>query len=272
MNDVIEKCERAAKDMRKAAYDMALAAGDAHMGGGLSLIEIMAALYMGVMRYDVKNPRLEKRDRLIFSKGHGALALYAAMHQAGFIADSDLDSFKSDETYLSGHPSMNMDRGIEFSSGSLGQGLSLAVGSALALRRKGNTTSNIYVVLGDGECNEGSVWEAAASAAHYNLRNIIAVVDQNGLQYDGATDDVLSMKNLKAKWESFGFDVFEVDGHSIPELLNAFHAKTDKPKTVLAHTIKGKGVSYMEHNPLWHHARFTQKDYDAAIREMEAGA
>jgi transketolase len=256
--------------MRKATYDMALAAGDAHMGGSLSLIEIMSVLYMGIMRYDVKNPRLEDRDRLIFSKCHGTLALYTAMNQAGFIADSDLNTFKSNETCLYGHPSMDLEKGIEFSSGSLGQGLSLAVGTALALRWKRNTTSKIYVVLGDGECDEGSVWEAAASAAHYKLKNIVAVVDLNGLQYDGTTDDVLSMKNLNEKWASFGFEVFEVDGHSIPALLNAFNAKTDKPKAVLAHTVKGKGVSYMENNPLWHHSRFTQKDYDTAIREMEA--
>ena len=265
----VKACQNAAQQMRKDALKMALAAGNAHLGGGLSLIEIMAVLYLGIMHYDVANPKMEERDRLIFSKGHGVLALYTALNQAGFILYEDLLTFKSNQTYLYGHPSIYPEKGIEFSSGSLGQGLSLGVGCALAIRRKRNESSRVFVVLGDGECDEGSIWEAAASASHFGLSNLVAIIDKNGLQYDGKTEDVLSMENLTKKWESFGWRTVDVNGHNISALYDALSASFDKPLVVIAHTVKGKGVSYMENNPLWHHSRFTRQQYDTAIAELE---
>lgn len=266
--EIINKCQAAASQMRRDALKMALAATGAHLGGGLSMIEIMAVLYLGIMRYDIHNPRWEERDRFILSKGHGVLAYYTALQQAGFVTEEELSTFKTNDTFLYGHPSMNLSKGIEFSSGSLGLGLSLGVGSALALNRKGNTASRIFVLLGDGECNEGSVWEAAASAAHFVLGNLVAIVDKNGLQYDGDTCCVLSMENLTAKWESFGWTAVEIDGHNVAALYDALSRCGDKPLAVIANTVKGKGVSFMENNPAWHHARLSQAQFEQAMAEQ----
>ena len=251
---------------------MSLAAGaaGAHLGGGLSMIEIMSALYFAVLRYDARNPLWEQRDRFILSKGHGAPALYAALSLAGFIDEKEFATFKANGTRLTGHPHMDLERGIEFSSGSLGQGLALGVGSALALRRKGNGLSRVFVLVGDGEINEGSIWEAAMSAAHFELSNLVAIVDNNGLQYDGATRDVMSMGDLPAKWESFGWAARPVDGHDVAALIDALQAPAGKPLAVIARTVKGKGVSFMEHNRAWHHARLTQAQFDQAMAELQA--
>jgi len=272
MNEnLYKKCKEAAIYMRKDSLRMSLAAGSsgAHYGGGLSMIEIMDVLYLAIMKVDVKTPYDDTRDRFILSKGHGVLALYAALKQVGFLTDEDLDTFKTNNTFLYGHPSMNILKGIEFSSGSLGQGLSLGVGSCLALQRKDNNISKVYVLLGDGECDEGSVWEAAASAAHYNLKQLIAIIDKNMLQYDGETKKVLSMDNLEDKWRSFGWDTIVIDGHDIEQLYNAFTKKHDKPLVIIANTIKGKGISFMENNPLWHHSVLSKKQYEEAIKELE---
>lgn len=272
--DILSELREAADRMRRDALTMSLAAGStgAHLGGGLSMIEIMAVLYMGVMRYDVSNPLWEERDRFILSKGHGVLAYYTALNRAGFVSDLELATFKSNVTFLYGHPSMNLSKGIEFSSGSLGLGLSLGVGTALALNRKGNITSRVFVLMGDGECNEGSVWEAAASAAHFKLDNLIAIVDKNGLQYDGNTCSVLSMDCLSAKWLSFGWSVLDVDGHDVSALYEALSTRSSRPLAVIANTVKGKGVSFMENNPAWHHARLTQSQFEQAITEQGASS
>jgi transketolase len=258
--------------MRRYALQMSLAAGPAgaHLGGGLSMMEITAVLYFGVLRYDVQNPQWEQRDRFILSKGHGALAFYAALILAGFIDERDLATFKSNDTCLTGHPHMDLKHGIEFSSGSLGQGLSLGVGSALALRRRANETSRVFVLVGDGEINEGSVWEAAMSATHFNLSNLVVIVDNNGLQYDGITQDVMNMGDLAAKWESFGWMTLKVDGHDVAALLGALQTPHDKPLAIIARTVKGKGVSFMEHNRVWHHCRLTKAQFDQAMAEQGA--
>lgn len=260
-----------ALEMRRDALKMSLAAGSAgaHYGGGLSIVEIMCVLYMKIMHIDKTNTRNEQRDRFILSKGHGVLAYYAAMKQIGLISEETLSTFKQNHTVLYGHPSMNLDIGIEFSTGSLGQGLSLGVGSCLALRRNKNQDSRVYVLLGDGECDEGSIWEAAASAAHYKLNRLIAIVDKNKLQYDGETEVVLSMDDLQAKWKSFGWDTAIVDGHDVGALCEAFGKETDKPYVIIANTIKGKGISFMEGNPVWHHSTLTKKQYDQAALELE---
>ena len=267
---VTHRCLTAGRQMRIYALEMSLAAGPvgAHLGGGLSMIEIMAALYFGVLRYDAQNPRWELRDRFILSKGHGALAYYAALSLAGFFDKKYLATFKSNDTFLTGHPHMDLERGIEFSSGSLGQGLSLGVGTALALRSRANATSRVYVLVGDGEINEGSIWEAAMSAAHFKLSNLTLIVDQNGLQYDGGTPEVLDMGDLAAKWESFGWTAINVDGHNLPALLNALQTSHDKPLAIIARTVKGKGVSFMENNRAWHHCRLTQAQFEQAMAEQ----
>lgn len=266
---VIEKCTAASEEMRidsiKAAYSTGK--NGAHIGGTLSMIEIMAALYVGVMNISKDNLHSDDRDRFILSKGHGVLAQYAALKQIGVLDDDELMTFKKLGTRLFAHPSRDLDIGIEFSSGSLGQGISLAVGVALALKKK-NNPAKVYVLLGDGECNEGSVWEAMASAAHFRLNNLIVIIDRNRLQYDGETTEVMSMESLSDKFGAFGFDTVETDGHDIAALLDAFSYSGEKPYAVIADTVKGKGVSFMENNPLWHNGRLTDEQYNIAMNEV----
>lgn len=269
---LIKKCQEASKRMRINTIKMTYNAGNAgaHIGGALSMIEIMSSLYLGVLKYDVYNPLWENRDRFILSKGHGVIAQYAALKELGIITDEDLLTFKKNETQLYAHPSMNLKIGIEFSSGSLGQGLSLGVGTALALKRQGNNFSRVFVLLGDGECDEGSVWEAVACAAHYKLSNLIAIIDKNNLQYDGKTTEILSMENLEEKWRSFGWQCVSVDGHSEEELLYALNIKNTIPLAIVANTVKGKGISFMENNHIWHNGRLTKEQFTQAIKEQEA--
>lgn len=265
----IGACERASQEIRYDILRMGLKTGSngAHFGSGLSMVEIMAVLYLSVMRVDPARPRWPERDRFILSKGHGAMAYYAALKQAGFVTDEELMTFKSNHTFLYGHPSMNLDKGIEFSSGSLGLGLALGAGTAMGLRKRGNNTSKVFVLMGDGECDEGSVWESAASAAHFGLSNLVAIVDKNGLQYDGPTREILNMDGMAEKWESFGWRARVVDGHNVSELLDAFDSREGKPTVVIANTVKGKGVPFMEHNPAWHHSRLTQAQFDELTAE-----
>lgn len=268
---LVDKCICNAKKIRLDALKLTYGMGNvgAHIGGALSLAEIMSVLYSKVLNVTPKNLLLEDRDRLIFSKGHGTLALYPAMKCAGIITDEELLTYKKNETFLYAHPSMNQERGIEFSSGSLGQGLSLGVGCCLGLKRKNNFLSKVYVILGDGECNEGSVWEAAQSAVHFGCNQLVVIVDNNGLQYDGRTDDIMNNCAIVEKWKSFGWNAKEVDGHNVEQLLLALGEKTDKPLVVIANTIKGKGVSFMENNPLWHNHNLSEEQYEQAIKEVE---
>lgn len=264
MDECIQLCEQAARTIRMDILRMGYMVGSngAHFGSGLSLVEIMAVLYKAVLRVNPSDPRWAGRDRFILSKGHGAMAYYAALKQAGFVTDEELMTFKSNHTFLYGHPSMNIDKGIEFSSGSLGLGLALGVGTALGLRKRGNSQARVFVVMGDGECGEGSVWESAASAAHFGLTNIVAIIDKNGLQYDGPTQNILNMDSLIEKWESFGWQTRSVDGHNTAELLAAFESAGNRPMAIIANTIKGKGVPFMENNPAWHHNRLTKAQFE----------
>lgn len=257
-----------AKQMRIDILKMGYAARSigAHFGGSLSLVEIFSALY-SFINFDPKNTADENRDRVILSKGHGVMAQYAALKQLGLYSDDDIVKFKTDDAILYAHPSMNTARGIEFSSGSLGQGLSLGVGVALGLKRK-NLNSKVYVIVGDGECNEGSVWEAAMSAAHYTLDNLVLIIDKNDLQYDGTTKEILKM-DLNAKFRAFGFDVIECDGHDENALLNAYKAESLKPKAIIAKTIKGKGVSFMENVTSWHYGVLNESNFNLALSEVE---
>lgn len=261
------------REMRIDLLKMGLAAksAGAHLGGSLSLVEVMAALYGKVLRFDPANPQTANRDRLIFSKGHGVMAQYVALKQIGVLTDEELMTYKATGSVVSAHPSVHQVRlGIDFASGSLGQGLSQGVGVALALRRKQDESSRVFVILGDGECDEGSVWEAAAAAAHYRLTSLIAIVDQNQLQYDGPTEMVLDMSDLVAKWRAFGWETILIDGHDVDAVAAACDTPRDRPLAIIAQTVKGKGVSFMENVPAWHHGVVTQKIYDQAMSELEA--
>ena len=270
----ITKCKEASKHIRRQVIDMTYATGKtgAHLGGSLSIVELLAGLYAGNIRFKADDPEWEGRDRIILSKGHAAMALYPALAVAGIIDESELETFKKDGSKLGGHPSLNGLPGIEFASGSLGQGLSLGVGTCLALKRKGNSDSRAFVFLGDGECDEGSVWEAAASAGHYKLNNLVAVVDMNAIQYDGYTNEVMDMSPFEKKWIDFGWDVISIDGHNIEQILDAYNHKSDKPLAILAHTVKGKGISFMENNWKYHNASLPKELYDQAIEELEASS
>lgn len=265
-----QKITKAAIRIRRNIIDMTYHAGPygAHIGGGLSLPEILATLYLGVMNVSPETKDSETRDRFILSKGHGAIALYATLKEAGFITDAELSTFKHDGGPFWTHPCKNPQFGIEFSSGSLGQGLSLAAGVALAFKRKGNP-AHIYVVIGDGECDEGSVWEAASFVSHHKLNNITVIIDENKLQLDAPTKDIVNKDNLAGRWESFGFDVVHADGHNVESLLNAFACRSEKPVAIMAQTIKGKGVSFIENNPEWHVHPLTQQQYEQAMKEQK---
>jgi transketolase len=243
--------------------------GPSHLGGGLSMVEIFTVLYGKILKYKVENPEWENRDRFILSKGHGVLPFFVALNNAGFISNDELLTYKKNASHLISHPVMNMRLGMESSNGSLGHGLSMGVGIAISLIKKNNFESRVFVVLGDGECNEGSVWEAAMSAAHFNLNNLVAIVDYNKLQSDGASESIMDIGDLESKWSSFGWEVISIDGHDINALINAISKKvSSKPKVIIANTTKGKGISFMENNNTWHHNRLTQSTYDQAISEL----
>ena len=267
----IEKCKKAAAQIRKNIIEMTYAVGGvgAHLGGSLSMVEILAALYIGTLKFRLENLEWAERDRVILSKGHAALALYPTLVQAGMLSEEELYCFKKDGSHLTAHPSCHGVPGVEFASGSLGQGLSLGVGVALALKRKNYLSSRVFVLLGDGECNEGSVWEAAASASHFQLNQLVAVVYQNQMQYDGDTKEVMEMQPIAEKWRDFGWHVCEVDGHCIEELLDVFTIESKKPFVILANTIKGKGISFMERDWRFHNSRISKEQYKQAIEELE---
>ena len=267
----VRKIEEMATKMRRMILDMSHSCSQsAHIGGGLSVVDIAATLYGAVLKCDSQNAAWEDRDRFIMSKGHGALGYYSALSTAGFIPEDIIATFQTNESDLTAHPVMNMPLGIESSNGSLGQGLSMGVGLALAAKKKAKK-HGIYVLLGNGECNEGAVWEAAMSAAHYKLDNLTAIVDNNGLQNDGDSDTIMECGDVEAKWSSFGWNACSVNGHDIQELYDAFVTCNVQgmPKVVIAHTVKGKGVSFMENNNEWHHNRLTKKHYEQALLEME---
>ncbi len=267
----IEKIELMAKRMRKKVLDMALTAGasSSHLGGGLSMIDITATLYGAVMKHDPHNPEWSDRDRFILSKGHGVLGYYTALAESGYIPEEDLLTFEKTESYLLGHPVINRKRGIEFSNGSLGMGLSLGIGVALAGRRR-KKEYKVYVLMGDGECNEGSVWEAAMAGAQFKLDSLVAIIDRNRFQQTGSNQEIMSVGDLAAKWSSFGWEVIEVDGHDTAKLFDVLtRERTEgKPRAFIANTVKGKGFSFSENNNEWHHKVLTQAQYEMALNEL----
>ena len=266
----IHELEDQALEIRKVMIEMGYSCGtSAHFGGGLSMVELLTFLYGNVLKYDIKNPKWEKRDRFILSKGHGVLGFYATLYAFGFIGKEELDSFQQDESEFIAHPIMDLDFGIESSNGSLGHGLSLGVGIAMAAKLKEDF--KVFVMLGDGECNEGSVWEAIMSAYHHKLNNLVAIVDRNSMQNDGESKDVMDFYALDKAWEGFGWNVLKIDGHNFLEIDKAFklNKNSDKPTVIIANTIKGKGISFMENVPSWHHGKLTENTYQQAMQELE---
>ena len=229
--------------------------GRGHIGPALSLVEIIRVLYDDVVRHDPAVPRWRERDRFILSKGHGCLALYAVLADRGFFPIGELDRFCRHDSFLGGHPETVVP-GVEACTGALGHGLSIGLGMALAARM-GGRDSKVYVLMGDGEINEGSVWEAAACADKHRLSNLTAIIDYNKIQSAGSVFEIQNMEPLADKWTSFGFLVFECNGHSIAELRRVFHAAataaSDRPRAIICHTVKGKGIPVAENNPSWHH-------------------
>ena len=269
-NGKIEEIEKFSKNLRKNILDMAFSAGasSSHLGGALSIVEIVASLFGYKMKIN-ENPQWEERDRFILSKGHACLAYYAALNQVGYISKEELKTFEKDDSNLLGHPVINRDLGIDFSNGSLGMGLALGIGVALALKKRQKDTK-VYVVLGDGECNEGSVWEAAMAAPNFELNNLYTIIDKNNFQQTGTNKDIMNNPNLKEKWSSFGWSTKEVDGHNINDLLSFFEegSSIDKPKALIANTIKGKGFSFSENNNDWHHSVLTKSLYEKGLQEL----
>jgi len=269
MDKIYEKLKSHTKNIRKHMLDTALEAGSnsSHFGGALSTVEILTTLYGHIMNYDFSNPLYQKRDRFILSKGHGCLSYYCTLKEFGIINQKDLMTFEKFDSDFLGHPVMNKKKGIEFSTGSLGMGLSLGIGTSLASIKK-KINYHTYVVIGDGECNEGSIWESALFASANNVNNITVILDHNKFQQTGSVQDILNTKSLSKKWEAFGWHVIEVDGHNINEIIKATQLDVKKPKIIIAHTIKGKGFSFSENNNDWHHAVLSKSFYDQAISEL----
>lgn len=243
-----------------------------HPGGSLSAADFYAYLYGKEMNYDPKNPKWEDRDRFVLSKGHCAPGLYAALAHKGFFPVEDLKTLRHIDSYLQGHPNMNSVPGIDMSTGSLGQGISCACGMAKGAKFTGKDNIRVYTLLGDGEIEEGQVWEAMMFASHYNLDNLCVVIDSNGLQIDGACKDVMNAQPIDEKVKSFGFDYVVIDGHNFDEIENAFNMfhESKKPFAIIMNTVKGKGVSYMENQVGWHGKAPNKEEYDIAMAELEA--
>jgi transketolase len=258
--------------IRKHVLEMTTQAGSGHPGGSLSCVDIIVALYFHVMQHDSKNPNWPDRDRFVLSKGHAAPTLYAALAEAGYIPIEELENLRKLGSPLQGHPDRNRVPGVENSSGSLGNGLAIANGMALAAKID-ERPYRVYVLLGDGECQEGLVWEAAMFAAHYKIDNLTAIVDRNGLQIDGPTEQVMSIEPLASKWKSFGWNVIEVDGHDILAIIEACEeAKRvrGRPTVIIAYLIKGRGVSFMEWVTSFHGKTLTEEQCKKALQELDA--
>ena len=250
------KLDNRSKYLRQLVVQALIGGGRGHMGSAMSLVEILRILYDEFIKFNPKNPKEGNRDRLILSKGHGCLALYAILADKKFIKSTVLDSVSRFESILGGHPESLKVPGVEVSTGALGHGFPVGVGMAVAAKLK-KQNHNIYVVIGDGESNEGSIWEAALSASKYKLNNLKVMIDYNKIQSYDFVDKVLNLEPLKKKWESFGFEVSEVNGHDVKNLRanlkDYLKSKSDKPSVTICHTIKGKGFYFAENNPKWHH-------------------
>ncbi|MDR1573681.1 MAG: transketolase [Clostridiales Family XIII bacterium] len=263
-----KQLEETARAIRRGIIRQLFRAGSGHPGGSLSAADIAAVLYFREMRVDPQDPLRPDRDKFVLSKGHAAPLLYAVLAEKGYFPKEELDGLRKLGALLQGHPNIKVP-GVEMSTGSLGQGFSAAVGMALAARMDGG--GRVYALLGDGELEEGLVWEAAMSAAHYKLDNLCAVVDWNGLQIDGRNEDVMTIAPIDEKFKSFGFHVVSIDGHSLPAIVDAFaEARAHKggPTVIVAKTVKGKGVSFMENEAGWHGKAPNEEEARKAMAEL----
>lgn len=270
MHQELQEAAAVAKNMRKNILMMTHRAKGGHPGGCLSATDILAVLYKCFMRVDPKNPKWSGRDYFFLSKGHAVPAQYAVLIELGFLSRDEIKDFRELEGRLPAYPSCEITPGIDMASGSLGQGLSVANGTALAAKING-TDQRAYVMLGDGELHEGQVWEAMMTAAHFKLNNVCAIVDYNKLQLDGSLDEVKTLGDLRAKWDSFGWHTIEIDGHDMEQIYKAFEEARDYkegPTVLIAHTIKGKGVSFMEDEVGWHCASPSDEQLEIALKEL----
>ena len=259
------------RQVRRDIINMTANAGSGHPGGSLSAVEMLTSVLYTQMRVDPKNPHWEDRDRFVLSKGHAAPCYYAVLAEMGFISTDEFTNFRQLHSILQGHPDAKKVPGVDASTGSLGQGVSIAVGMALGAKKLGKDTK-VFVLCGDGECQEGQIWEAFMSAAHYKLDNLTVLIDNNGLQIDGSNDEVMSLGDLPAKLRAFGFETIEVaDGNDLEQVLSALNAPTvpGKPKCIIARTVKGKGVSFMENQVGWHGKAPNEEQRAQALKELE---
>ena len=268
----ISTLEKIAKDLRKSILNVIFNAGSGHPGGSLSATDILTAIYFGdILQYDSSNPSDLKRDRFILSKGHASALMYCVLARAGYFPEEKLQEYRKigSELFLSGHPHPKTP-GVEIASGSLGQGLSVGHGIALGARVDG-LDYNVYVVLGDGEIQEGQIWEAAMSAAKFNSNNLIAIIDNNKVAQDNLTKDLKNIEPLEDKWLSFGWDVYRIDGHSMKDIMTTLSLPlhSNKPRVIIADTVKGKGVSFMEGNKGWHGVAPNEEDLKKALKELD---
>jgi transketolase len=258
------------RNIRKDIVTMIHGSKSGHPGGSLSAVEILTALYFDEMNVDTRNPKMEDRDRFVLSKGHAAPVLYSTLAEKGFFDKTELNSLRKIGAMLQGHPDMKGTPGVDMSTGSLGQGFSVACGMAMASKLD-NAPWRVYTLLGDGEVQEGIVWEAAMSAAHYKLDNLVAFLDYNGLQIDGEVEKVMNIGPIMDKFKSFGWNVIEIDGHDFDQIFAALDMAKEtvgKPTMIIAKTVKGKGVSFMENNASWHGTAPTDSDLEKALAEL----
>jgi transketolase len=267
----LDEIKAIAKKMRRDIVNMIGAAGSGHPGGSLSAVEIMAALYFRILKHDPSDPHWEDRDRFVLSKGHAAPVLYAALCESGYLPENELQTLRKIDSRLQGHPECTLTPGVEMSAGALGQGLSFGIGVALAARLDSKNYYT-YVLLGDGECDEGQVWEAAMAAAHFKLDRLVAIIDNNGIQIDGWNKDVMNIEPLNQKWQSFNWRVIEIDGNDLAQVIRALEDARNtsgRPAVIIAHTTKGEGVSFMENNPDFHGKAPNAEELKKALKELE---
>ena len=267
----VEQLQKMAKTVRKEIIEQVYKAQSGHPGGSLSIADILTVLYFNELNIDPKNPKWDNRDRVVLSKGHCSPALYSCLANRGFFEIKELEEFRSIEGKLQGHPDMNKVVGVDMTTGSLGQGLSAANGMAIAAKLD-KKNYRVYCILGDGEIEEGQIWEAAMASSKYKLDNLCVVIDNNNLQIDGTIGEVMNSYPIDEKFKSFGFQVINIDGHNIEEIIKSFEvAKNikDRPTCIIAKTIKGKGISFMENEVQWHGKAPNEEQYKQAIKELE---
>ncbi len=262
------KYEQISNSIRKTVLDLIYRTKSPHIGSAYSIVEILVALYFKYLNISSDDPLNADRDRFILSKGHACSVMYAILNERGFLSKSDLDGFAVNGGILEQHPTIDLSKGIEVSTGSLGHGLSIGTGMALAGKVDGKK-HKVCVLLSDGELNEGSVWEAIMFAGHHKLNNLMALVDYNKIQALGYVRDIINLEPFEEKWKSFGWDIQEIDGHNFEKIFNALDClSSEKPSVIILHTVKGKGVSFMENQLLWHYRAPDDKEYELALKEL----